>query len=320
MSDGTCSCSSALGPRDVKPDINDAMEEVDCEHFHQCRIISTTAGPYISPVPVYQADDYLVSSESCQENWSGIPVAKAIPVRQCCHCHAGSSTLTTETLDDSRDEVCSDNFVVRFPSCARPEFIYASVVINDDLSAELDIGIHLESRPTGGVNVASISRTSPLWGSNIAAGDHIVAVNNLYCSNDDIERVTALITASKKRLSLCVHNRQGDPTLVSSSITKPKPTAKVGITLKRKNGIISVKELTDDSLFQDSLITPRQRCVSINGVPCEQLTAHSASELIGAAVDQVIIISEIQEYRAVTIASYGPVAWWRKLAAGVAFG
>lgn len=166
--------------------------------------------------------------------------------------------------------------------------------------------------------MARILADSPFFGSGIEPNDHVVAVNGLYCSNFSVERVTAMMmqTSSNNKLSLCVHNRHGDSTRVCSSIIKPQPTCKVGIILRRKGDVIRVKELADDSLFQDSLITARQRCLSINGVPCDQLTAHSASQIIGAAKDRVTMISEIEEHHAVILAAHGaPVAWWQSLIA-----
>lgn len=238
----------------------------------------------------------------------------------------------------------------------RPEFIYAEALfpINNDENEEStlleQIGMTFASREqpqqegevqSCGVLVASVSSESPFQGSYIRPGDHIVAINHISCSDMSVETLQELIVRSTvnsshhhqkdqhKKLSICVHNMYGAPSLVSSSIMKPHGIAKVGITLSRRLGdAIHVKALSDESLFGDgTLLLPKQRCLAVNGRSCEALSAHEASASIKTAVSRVTIVTEIRPTAAVTIAQYEADhhshtmgGFWRKVMAGILAG
>ena len=255
-----------------------------------------------------------------------IPSAVATPL----HLSEARPVVSSTTSPSTTPSSCAFFLALtdqrnRVPSAVgvRPEFIFASTLFSGDKDTIMeDIGLVLEPRTKGGVHVAVIRQESPFLGGNIQPGDHVIAINHILCADYSLERVRELIEASvqnkDKKVSICVHNPRGDSSLVSSSIVKPQPDTKVGITLRRRNDVIRIKEMSEHSLFADTLMTPQQRCRSINGVPCDHMTAHSASALIGYATSRVTIVSEIQECCAVSIGVHEQVGWWQKVALGVA--
>ena len=251
-----------------------------------------------------------------EECSSDVPSAVATPLSSSQFHSIISSIATSATSNNTVDRRPMEQRT-RQANGVRPEFIFASALLKKT-SAIDEMGIVLESRAKGGVLVASITPESPFLGSNIQPGDHIIAVNHWLCADYSVDRVQALMQASKKLVSLCVHNPRGNARLVSSSIMKPEPTAKVGIILRRRYDVIRIKEMAEDSLFVDTLMTPRQRCRSINGVSCNQLRAHTASTIIGLANPRVTIITEPQESCAVTIGAQEPCGgWWQRVASSI---
>lgn len=307
-------------PMSVLPESDDEKESIgvdDPELVLECEVVR--AEPYLGETAerVYQANEIVNTTEMNEESLSGLPIVSATTLHQphLCPIVDGSIAAVGCSLSVSTLPEASDNQHTRLPSFVRPEFIFASALL-EGTSVD-DLGIALQSRPKRGTVLAGFSQDSPFLGSNLQPGDHVVAINNLCCANYSLDRVQDLIGASTTKLSICVHNRNGDPTLVSSSVMKTHPTSKVGIALKRRGDVIRIKLLTENSLFDDTLVTTRQRLVSINGLPCDGgQTAHSASAIIGAASHRVTIVSEIEESCAVTIALYERTAWWRQVAIG----
>lgn len=299
------------------------------------------------PQEVYQ-DDNLVEDapvvETCEvvpvESWlceqasSDVEVADVLTIdgtgERLSHLPVASATLVRNEQYTKPSVECVTDAAVEpdayLHNGARPEFIFASALLSIKGPCVMEqTGLSLKSRPHGGAFVADLSPDSLFQGSYLRPGDHVVAINNASCAEASLDKVQDLLRSSlsshndndddTRELSICVHNIHGAPSLVSSSIMKPSLDAKVGITLRRRNDVIHVKALADDTLFHDTLLMSKQRCLAVNGVPCDALSAHSASALIGATAQRVTIVSEMQPSRAVTIARYDqPVGFWRKVA------
>lgn len=213
--------------------------------------------------------------------------------------------------------------VEAFPISMRAEFLYASAILPAGGSA----GIHLQARSNFGVSIRCFDEDSPLRGSNIHPGDHVIAINNLSCADADLARVEKLIASSTGSISVCVHNLKGDPHLVSSSVQKPNVSAKVGLTMKTREGVVYFNKIYKGGLFGKSLLMPQHRCVVINGVSCNHIDARMVGEIIAEAKDRVTIVSkpqtsQSQEAYATTIALYEHQKWWKNVlfGAGVAAG
>ena len=299
------------------------LDECDSSSLDDVEVVP--AEPCLYPIaePVYEIDEVITTPRMAEEKLSRIPLVSATPLCEPLHFVSHVEVATSAECNCTQpNDPCE--LELDPPIGTRPEFLFASVLLHEPTTTTTttsldDLGLVLENRSRGGVRIAGIMQNSPFRGTYIRPGDHIVAVNNLRCSDLSIARIEELFRASRDTLSICVHNAKGDPQLVSSSVMKPHPTSRVGLTLKRRNDVIRIKELGEHSLFCDTLLTPKQRCLWINGIPCEQLTAHAASDLIGAAKRRVTIVSQIQASCAVTIARYERVAWWRKVAKSAGF-
>lgn len=270
---------------------------------------------YKQDVSVYNAG--VVSDDSSdKESYSNIPEVEATLVHTTVQDHGGCLMGV--------DPIVTMNLSMQYPtpmSPVRPEFLFASSKVSSlDKS-----GIRLTSRNFG-VVIASLEEGSPFHGSNILPGDRIISVNGIACADADVRRVEKLMSASIDNImSICVHNKHGDPFLVSSSVQKPSPSSKVGVTMKTRMCAIRFSKVSTDGLFAHSLLRPNHRCVKINGVPCHDMNARMAGDLIAQATDRVTIVSKPQnspfhDCSAVTIAICDNRKWWQNvsLAAGVA--
>ena len=311
-----------------------SLFEDDTTHVEACEVVpadSWFSEPIIEHI---ETAEVLTTHVSEDESLSHLPLVSAILAQDDEQHGIHHPSILSLTSHEQQHTVEPDAYL---HSGSRPEFIYAStLLLNDDEETCIleQIGLTFQSRAQGGALIASLSPDSPFQGSYVRPGDHIVAINSIACADASLEKIQELILRSspptynhhndnKKEVTICVHNSVGAPSLVSSSIMKPNVAAKVGITLRRRNDVIHVKGLAEDSLFGGALLLPKQRCVAVNGVPSDHLSAHLASDLIGAAACRVTIVSEIQSNSAVTIARYGEhVGFWRKVAmsAGLAGG
>ena len=275
---------------------------------------------------IYQVNDVnrIEGDEDC---FADIPFAPATPLHlaEVCPTLGSSIGVPNTILPHDTTTSCQQRLSInqtttqqqRHPVGVRPEFIFASTLL-DEIDIH-EIGIVLERRSKGGVLVAGLSQQSPLLGSNIQPGDHIIAVNHVLCADHTVERVQEMIQSSKQKVSICVHNAKGDPTLVSNSIMKPQPSSKVGIVLRRRNDIIRIKEMAQHSLFADTLMTTRQRCQSINGISTDHLSAHVTSAFIGRATSRVTIVTELQGTCAASIGVEEHTGgWWHRVTSSVA--
>lgn len=291
----------------------ETLEEGDCEVVvaEPCHVESITETVYDVAVLNTIDDD----GEACTLS---VPSAVATPLNSS---HFQSSIIGSRPANTSSNDTAQlrpTDQRTQQANGIRPEFIFASALLHGTTTID-KIGILFDSRTKGGVLVAGFTVESPFLGSNIQPGDHVIAINHWLCADYSVDRVRALMQASNNQISLCVHNPRGDPQLVSSSIMKPNPNAKVGITLRRRFDVIRIKEMAEDSLLMDTLMTPQQRCRSINGVSCNQLKARTASALIGLANSRVTIITELQESCAVTIGTQEPACggWWYRITSSI---
>ena len=268
------------------------------------------------------------------EKYHHIPSVSAIPLHEAAVCLSPVDSFVSmnqhetngyHSKQEQEDDLTNSHNTTLVPTMdrdGRPEFIFASIVVPEssvDVDATTNFGLVFENSAQNGkeVIVSRVQDDSPFLDTYVEPGDVIVAVNGISCTRINLERVQTLIRASTAKLSLCVRNPRGDPTIVSSSILKPQPTAKIGITLSRCRDTMRIKHLADDSLFADTLLLPCQRCIAINGIPCECLSAKTASAIISSSkTRRVTIVSKVQRSRAVTLAvdQWSTDRWWRKVA------
>jgi predicted metalloprotease with PDZ domain len=181
----------------------------------------------------------------------------------------------------------------------RPGIIFANAIKPTPDSL---VGLHLRAR-NGAVYISRIEDDSLFCDCNLAVGHRVVAVNNFSCIGvKEVKLVVELLHKTAERpqdptslaartVSICVHNEQGDPRTVSSCIQKPDPSTHAGVSLVNKRGYLQVNRIDPDSLFANSLLLPRQRCVHINGMSCAHWTSQEAAKFILDAPDRVTIVS-----------------------------
>lgn len=168
----------------------------------------------------------------------------------------------------------------------RPEFVFAKVI---KPTVNASCGLFLKCSK-GIVTISRISEKGLFSKSNVRPGDRVISVNGISCLT--AHKVAALIHAAPTFVSIVLHNREGDPRLVSTSIPKPTRGTKVGVTLKNYRGAIHVVRVDTAGLFAGSLLTPGQRCITINDVNCSLLRATNAVDVVANAEDIVTIVSE----------------------------
>jgi hypothetical protein len=183
---------------------------------------------------------------------------------------------------------------------SRPGIIFANAIKPTPDSL---VGLHFRAR-NGSVYISCIADDSLFRDCNIAIGDRVVAVNNFSCIGArEVAAVVDLLNKAAERqqdptslaarcVSICVQNEKGDPRTVSSSIQKPGPRTRVGVSLVSKCGSLQVNQIYADSLFSHSLLLPRQCCLHINGMRCAHWTSQEAAKFILDAPNRVTIISE----------------------------
>lgn len=213
----------------------------------------------------------------------------------------------------NRDVICDlETGIVRTTSIGqstRPEFICVKFFKQ---TKDTRIGIYLKQYARG-VDTASgsfgepravrISRIDPnglmgglLLSENVLQpGDRVISVNGKSCHYLSARKVKKMLCNAEGTLSIIVHNKHGDPSLVSSSIQKSFPNERVGVWFKNKQGSVVVSRIDAEGLFADTLLLPGHRCLEING------TALSSPEFTTDASDAAQIIVKAPEY--VTVVS-----------------
>jgi predicted metalloprotease with PDZ domain len=192
----------------------------------------------------------------------------------------------------------------------RPEFIFAKVI---KPSIHASCGLFLKCSK-GTVIISRISEKGLFSKSNLRPGDRVISVNGISCRT--AVKFAALIHAAPTFVAIVLHNREGDPRLVSTSIPKPTRGTKVGVSLKNYRGAIHVGRVDTSGLFAESLLTPGQRCITINDVNCSLLRATDAANVVANAEDIVTIVSEPRQEWAMVLScgNEQQKSWWRRSA------
>jgi hypothetical protein len=191
----------------------------------------------------------------------------------------------------------------------RPEFIFAKVI---KPSIDASCGLFLKGSE-GRVYISRISEKGLFSKSNVRPGDRVISVNGISCRS--AQKFATLIHAAPTFVSIVLHNRGGDPRLVSTSIPKPTRDTKVGFTLRNYRGAIHVGRVDTTGLFSGSLLTPGQRCITINDVNCSLLRATDAAKVVANAENIVTIVSEPRQEWAMVLSCGNEQqkrSWWRR--------
>jgi len=221
-------------------------------------------------------------------------------------------------------------------SYARPEYIFCKL-IKSKPDAPLGITFRSHQIRTRTVDstdeekgsastccvVSQIARDGPLgdWSLHyVRPGDIVLSVNGNSTAGLDAPQIAALLRESRDSVSLTVHNPQGDPRTVASTVQKPAPHSRIGICLvSNLSGTkLKVGKVHRDSLFADSLLVPGHRCLEINGQTCKCMLATGAVECLRqrSLVTIVTRAPAAQQDRAVVLCCEQPpkkqlTSWWK---------
>jgi len=193
-------------------------------------------------------------------------------------------------------------------SAIRPEYIYCKII---KPRPDAPLGISFLShrvkkrRPNDRHNntdtdlrcvVQTIARDGLLgdWSSHyMRPGDIVLSVNGSSTAGLDATQIAALLRDSHDTVSLTVHNPQGDPRTVASTVQKPTPDCRIGISLRSNlaGTKLKVGRVLPDSLFADSLLVAGHRCLEINGHDCQCMLAAGAADCLRQGGSLITILS-----------------------------
>jgi hypothetical protein len=221
-------------------------------------------------------------------------------------------------LDTPGGCVCYDTNQIGY---TRPEFLHARAF---KPNKDTPVGVFLAGR-SGAIFISRISRDGLFAKSNLRSGDRVMSVNNVSCLHGGVTQVAELIKSAETSISFTVHNKGGDPNLVSSSVQKRSQKRMVGIGFRHKQGALLISRVNANGLFGDSLLVPGHRCIMINGNESPNIPSRVAAGLVADARDFVTIVCRRNESSALVLACEAcktPKVWYSRVALffGVAAG
>ena len=212
---------------------------------------------------------------------------------------------TTELFPESPEELSPGH---------RPAFISVRIL---KASRVTDAGISVEE-VGGSLSITSIDSEGLFAVTPLCVGDLVLSVNNTSCENKSATFVSRMIRRSRRSVTLVVRRPDGDPYIVSTAVTKPKTTSRVGIGLNIVNGCLCISSIDPSGLFAGGILNVGDKCISIGGVSCAFMDKTSAIQLIRKAKNVVSIVTWKDQEASVVVAavSSGPswMAPWKRIA------
>jgi len=141
-----------------------------------------------------------------------------------------------------------------------------------------------------------------------------MSINGVSCKRVDSKSAKHLMRKSSMVCNIVVRNDGGDAGLVTNTVTKPSPSALVGLGLKRINGTIRVSTVDAKGLFVNSLLEVGHRCLFINDISCANTSLSHAAEIVLNARDQVTMVTKPTSGSAMVVSALSP-RWWHHLSA-----
>lgn len=182
----------------------------------------------------------------------------------------------------------------------RAAFASATVVKNTE---EDVLGMGLK-KANGSLQVSSLRPNCLLSEAPFQVGDKIISINNVDCAKKSLSQIAAMLKRSTGLLTVVVEHPEGDPKLVESMIMKETPTSKTGLGVAPSAGQqIKISSINSNGIFASSLLSRRDRILSVNDTPCEYLQdVAEAAKLIVNAKRTVTILAERRSDNAAVVA------------------
>lgn len=230
---------------------------------------------------------------------SVVPVVSAT----CLHGNESDEDVTnfplaaTDPFPESPEEATLDR---------RPAFISVTV-LKETRGADPGISVEqVEDR----LRINHIDEEGLFGSTPLCVGDSVLSVNNTSCETKSAAFVSKLIQQSRRSVALLVHRPDGDPYIVSTMVTKPKPDSRVGIGLKVVNGCLCVSSIAPSGLFAGGILNVGDKCVSIGGVSCAFMDSTSAIELVRKEENVVSIQTWTEQEAGVVVAAVSEGRFW----------
>jgi hypothetical protein len=318
------------------PSSSSAKDAIKRAHLSRVRTLSLSSDS--------SEEDAAQEQDEEKEDIEDIPNATACCVYREEWAWAGSlSNVETSSVSYSRPQIIFANAIKPTPDalvglhfCARNGAVYIARISDDSIfrgCCNLQVGDRVVAvngtSCIGAKNVKQVvkllqkkSSKSKAWSKKRSSSSSSSPTKESSSSPQEQQQDPASSSSSleARTVSIVVRNEKGDPRTVSTSIQKPDRFTRVGVALVNKRGSLKVTRIDPDSLFSNSLLLPRHRCLHINGMPCDHLGSAEAAKFILAAPDRVTIISQPHQHAAMVI-SASPVskgvvrlhteAWWR---------
>jgi C-terminal processing protease CtpA/Prc len=203
----------------------------------------------------------------------------------------------TELFSESPQELTPDR---------RPAFISVTVL---KATRRADTGISVEE-VEGSLSITNIESEGLFGATPLCVGDSVLSVNNTSCENKSAAFVSRLIKRSRRSVTLVARRPDGDPYIVSTMVTKPKTTSRVGIGLRVVNGCLCVSSIDPSGLFAGGILNVGDKCVSIGGISCVFMDSTSAIQLIRKEKNVVSIVTWTDQEAGVVVAAVSSGRFW----------
>lgn len=177
-----------------------------------------------------------------------------------------------------------------------------SVTVLKSTKRSDDIGLCFEKAE----DVIRISRIDPeglFSDAPLAVGDRILSINNLACEQKDVAYIWRVIRRATRTVTLVVHHPDGDPYLISSTVSKPSPESKVGIGVQIYDGALRISSIDSCGLFADGILDVGDKVVSIGGISCTCMDSAASIDLIRQEERSITIVAWTKEEAGVVVAA-----------------
>lgn len=279
----------------------------------------------------------LVEADTNEKDENGAETADAVAIAVECEPSTVTSVTVSTSLEDNEHNN-NDDFPLAVTKMMAspleeqatlreqgiehcPSIISATVrKCENDERKNTDPGLSFD-RTDDGLRISSIDPKGLFSDAPIAEGDVVLSVNNDSCQDLSSRLVLRLIQRSKESVTLIVRRLEGDPYIVSTTVTKPTPESRFGIGVRCVDGSLCISSIDPHGLFAGGILNVGDKVVSIGGVPCSCMDSTSAIELIRKEEKRVTIVAWTEKEAGVVVAarnvSFGgsvrSLLWkWRK--------
>ena len=169
--------------------------------------------------------------------------------------------------------------------------IMSSFTVRATKSPEAKWGLVVQEI-NGRIFVKQIDSQSSLRGTKLKIGHELISINGIACSQMAAQDTGAILRGANQDLTVEAMEHKKDTYAVV--VIKDAPTASVGLRVEESNGRIVVKSMSETIPFLATRLKLGDHIVCINRVPCEQMTAQTAANIMKAAQSSLeLIVKEV---------------------------